>query len=186
MPILLAEQNEVLHDFTERLDQLGVAYMLTGSVAMMYYVTPRMTADIDIIIELKRDISTAIISKFEPDYYIPHGSMRSAIQLNTMFNMLHEKTLVKVDCVLKKNDEFQRQAFEHRKKVNFAGFDVSIISAEDLILSKLNWAKTTASEMQLRDVANLLRSQIDLEYVKMWAVKLETDHTLTGILESIR
>jgi hypothetical protein len=185
MPPIVAEQNEVLRDFTERLDQLGIPYMLTGSVAMMYYVIPRMTADIDIIIELKRDISTEIILKFEPDYYIPHGSMRSAIERNTMFNMLHEKTLVKVDCVLKKKDEFQLQSFERRKKVDFAGFDVWIISAEDLILSKLNWAKTTGSEMQLRDVANLLRSAVDLGYVKMWAVKLEIDKTLNGILESI-
>lgn len=58
---------------------------------MAFYAVPRMTADIDIVVELKRSQTDLIIKNFEPVYYIPHGSMRSAVSRNTMFNMLHEK-----------------------------------------------------------------------------------------------
>jgi hypothetical protein len=179
------EQNEVLLDFTKRLEKLDISYMLTGSMAMAYYAQPRMTADIDIVVELDLSKADEIIKNFSPDYYIPHGSMRSAILRKTMFNLLHEKTLVKVDCVLRKNDEFQINAFNRRKKVDFADFDLWIISHEDLILSKLNWAKKTNSEMQLRDVANLLRSAVDLNYLKNWSKKLEVDEKLNEILEEL-
>jgi hypothetical protein len=159
--------------------------MLTGSMAMAYYAQPRMTADIDIVVELDLSKANEIIKFFEPEYYIPHGSMRSAISRNTMFNLLHEKTLVKVDCVLRKNDEFQINAFNRRKKVDFADFDLWIISHEDLILSKLNWAKKTNSEMQLRDVANLLRNKVDMNYLNTWSEMLEVDNKLNEILEKL-
>ena len=77
------------------------------------------------------------------------------------FNLLHQTTLVKIDCIIRKDDEFQREAFSHRRKVNFSGFDVWTISRDDLILSKLNWAKKTRSEMQMRDVAGIIRNGYD-------------------------
>lgn len=42
---------DVLKDVCERLDRAGIAYMLTGSMAMNYYAQPRMTRDIDLVIE---------------------------------------------------------------------------------------------------------------------------------------
>lgn len=184
--IPVSEQNEVLMDFTRRLERLGVAYMLTGSMAMVYYALPRLTVDIDVVIELDLDRTDEIIKSFEPEYYIPHGSMRSAISRGTMFNMLHEKTLVKIDCILRKKDEFQTCAFNRRKTVDFASFDLSIISHEDLILAKLIWAQKTDSEMQLRDVANLLRSAVDMNYLKFWSEKLTVDEPLTKIIEELK
>lgn len=181
----LSEQNEVLFDFTKRLEKLGISYMLTGSLAMAFYAIPRMTADIDLVVELNSSQTDLVIKNFEPDYYIPHGSMRSAISRNTMFNMLHEKTLVKVDCVLRKKEEFQTNAFNRRRKIDFAGFDLWIISQEDLILSKLIWARKTNSEMQLRDVTNLLRSEVEFDYIERWSCKLEVNETLTKILKEL-
>jgi hypothetical protein len=86
---------------------------------------------------------------------------------------------------VEKKDAFQIQAFERRKKVNFAGFDVWIISAEDLILAKLIWAKASKSEMPRRDVANLLQTRLDLGYIRSWAVKPGVDNTLTAISDEL-
>jgi hypothetical protein len=85
---------------------------------------------------------------------------------------------VKVDCVIRKETEYQRKAFSNRKKVMFSDFDVWIISREDLILSKLNWAKDTHSEMQIRDAANILRNGFDENYIKHWAEKLGIEDLL--------
>jgi len=37
---------EVLQDAIARLEGVGIAYMLTGSVALSYYAEPRMTRDV--------------------------------------------------------------------------------------------------------------------------------------------
>ena len=42
-----------------------------------------------------------------------------------------------------------------------AGIELWIVSPEDLILSKLDWARDTRSELQLRDVRHLLAAAFD-------------------------
>jgi hypothetical protein len=182
---VIYEQREVLQDFVGRLETLEIPYMLTGSMAMAYYAQPRMTADIDIVVELNDSHADQIIKSFEPEYYVPHGSMRSAIVRNSTFNMLHEKTLIKIDCVLRKTDSFHKNAFTRRRTVDFGGFGIWITSHEDLILSKLNWAKKTNSEMQLRDVTNLLRCTVDIDYLKTWSTELAVDETLNELLRKL-
>lgn len=173
------EQNDILKDFTERLEKLDSEYMLTGSMALAYYAMPRTTADIDIVIEISMNDVEKFINEFEPDYYIPHGRIRDAILRKRMFNVLNQKTIIKIDCVIRKTDEFQLLAFSRRRRVNYAGyFDVWIISKEDLILSKLSWAKNTKSEMQMRDVANLIRNDYDRDYVEGWTEKLGVEDLL--------
>ena len=46
-----------------------------------------------------------------------------------------------------------------------------IVAPEDLILSKLAWAKNTRSEVQLADVRNLLTGVegLDRNYLTQWA-----------------
>jgi hypothetical protein len=167
------EQNNVLKDCSERLDTLGIPYMLTGSMALIHYAMPRTTTDIDIIIELtSRDVEN-FIKAFEPDYYVPHSRIKDAVSRNRMFNLLNQQTIIKIDYVIRKNDEFNLLAFSRRQKVKYTSyFDVWIIDKDDLILSKLNWAKASRSEMQMRDVTNLLRNGYDVEYVNKWAEKL--------------
>ena len=180
---LYEDQKRVLKDCTERFEKLGIAYMLTGSMAMINYAMMRMTNDIDIVLEVSSADADRIINEFEPDYYVPHGRVRDAISRKFMFNVLHQETLVKVDCVMRKDNEFQKAAFSHRRKIDFSGFDIWIIGKEDLILSKLNWAKTTRSEMQMRDVASILRNGYDENYVEEWALKSGVEDLLRECLE---
>lgn len=167
------EPNDVLKDFTERLERIGVPYMLTGSMAMMYYATPRYTADIDIIVELKAADAHKFPDVFSQDYYFSETRMRDSIDRRTMFNLVHENSSFKVDCIIRKENDFQKNAFENKTEVNYQGFKVWIISLEDLILSKLLWGKDTHSEFQKRDIVNLLRRENNEEYLIGWAEKLD-------------
>lgn len=164
---------KILHDFTERMERLGIAYMLTGSMAMMKYSVYRFTADVDVILEIKSQDADRIIKILEPDYYVPHTAVSRAISTERMFNVIHQETAFKVDCVLKKSTEFQRKAFERREKTDFYGKEIWIISKDDLIISKLWWAKDSFSEKQLTDVKNLMRNGFDKDYIKNWTEKLE-------------
>jgi hypothetical protein len=116
---LFEDQKTVLRDCTERFERLEIAYMLTGSMAMVNYAMMRMTASIDIVIEVSGDDAEKIITEFEPDYYVPHGRVKDAIQRKFMFNLLHQEKLVKINCVIRKDTEFQKQPFPIEKKWHF-------------------------------------------------------------------
>lgn len=178
------EQNDVLGDFTKRLESIGIEYMLTGSMALVHYALPRMTVDIDIVVNILPENIDKFISEFENDYYIPTGRARRAVEQKGMFNLLNNQTILKIDCVVLKGNEFDMNAFSRRQKVNYAGeFDVWIISKEDLILSKLNWAKKSGSERQMLDVASIVRNGFDKDYVEKWAKKLGVDELLRECFE---
>jgi hypothetical protein len=170
------EQNDVLGDFTKRLDKIGIEYMLVGSMALVHYAMPRATVDIDIVVNILPENLSSFVKEFEADYYIPLQNAENAVRQKRMFNVLNQETVVKIDCVVLNNDEFQILAFSRRKKVNYSGdFDVWIISKEDLIISKLIWAKKSGSERQLLDVAGIIRNGFDENYVGEWIAKLELE-----------
>jgi hypothetical protein len=145
-----------LDDVVRRLDELSVPYMVTGSFAMSTYATARTTMDIDIVIEIGNVDADVFEAKFRPDYYVDVESIRHAGQHQSMFNMLNLKTVVKIDCILKKKDRFELEKFDRRRRASLGGVEFWAISKNDLILSKLRWAKDSHSEMQFRDVQNLL------------------------------
>ena len=173
------EQNDVLDDITKRLDKIGIEYMLVGSMALAHYAVPRATVDIDIVVNILPENIDEFIAEFESDYYIPLDSAKNAVRQKRMLNLLHNQTILKIDCVILKEDEFDKNAFSRRRKVDYAGdFDVWIISREDLILSKSSWAKKTKSERQMLDVASIIRNGFDEDYVENWAKKLGVENIL--------
>lgn len=139
---------------------------------MMMYSVYRMTADVDIVVELKYEDADSIIKAFEPDSYVPHGRVRDAIAGKFMFNVIHQETAFKIDLVIKKSDEYQQTAFERRQKKDFYGKEIFVITLEDLIISKLLWAKKSFSEKQLTDVENLMQENFEADYVENWVRKL--------------
>ena len=58
-----------------------------------------------------------------------------------MFNIIHNKAIVKVDFIIRKDDEYRRIEFGRRQGIDFEGSRIDITSPEDLILSKLCWAR---------------------------------------------
>lgn len=156
----------IFHDFTERIERIGIKYMLTGSMAMFHYAVYRMTADIDVVVELEHRHAQMLIDNLEPTYVIPHNSRRRAINERRMFNVLHMETAFKVDCVIRKSSPFQLSAFERRELVDFYGKHCFVITAEDLILSKLVWSAESRSDKQKSDVKNLMRNSLDTNCIE--------------------
>ena len=170
----MSEELEVLKELTRRLDAIGIAYMITGSVAANFYAVPRMTRDIDIVVELSdRDIGKFVLA-FEKDHYFEPETVRQAVKNTGMFNLIHDQYLFKVDFVVRKETPYRRREFSRRKKISVDGQDLYVVAPEDLILSKLVWAKDSKSEIQLGDVRNLLQTAkgLDRRYLTRWAKQL--------------
>ena len=67
------------------------------------------------------------------------------------------------------------------------GVDSYVVTAEDSILSKLEWSKLGESERQLNDVIETCRLNgdfLDIEYVSRWAKRLSVADLLSKVLEA--
>ena len=158
----------------ERLDQAHIPYMLSGSVALSIYAQPRMTRDVDFVIDINEGQVNAFLELFEADCYVDRESVLEAVRSRGMFNVIHQAWVVKADFVVRKDQPFRKVEFERRRTVTIEGKDLSVVTAEDLLLSKLHWAKNSRSELQLGDARNLILSESNLDwpYIRQWAEKL--------------
>lgn len=88
--------------------------------------------------------------------------------------MIHIEAATKVDFVVRKDEPFRKEEFARRRQVEIAGQTMWIVSPEDLILSKLLWAKMSESVLQRRDVLELVRvvRNLDWPYIERWAAAL--------------
>jgi hypothetical protein len=173
---------EVLKDVCVRLETARIPYMLTGSMAMNYYAQPRMTRDIDIVVALEGADAGKLIASFEPDYFVPEEALKAALREQGMFNLLHLESVVKVDLIVRKQAPYRQTEFARRVQVQLPGFSAWLVGREDLILSKLAWAKDAESELQMRDVRNLLSGKVDLTYLRQWAPALNVSELLETCL----
>lgn len=170
---------DVVKDLSARFECAGIAFMLSGSMAMNYYAVPRMTRDIDVVIVLGASDVDKLVHCFNDDYYISPEDVRDAVNRETIFNMIHNESLIKIDCIIRKSEEYRVLEFERRQKIAILDFTTYIASKEDLIISKLVWAKDSHSEMQMRDIRNLLSASYDGPYLQRWISRLN----LTGVFE---
>jgi hypothetical protein len=165
------EQLEFLKLVAHRLESTGIPYMFTGSIALAIYATPRMTRDVDVIIECDARLAQQLVAAFADDSYVSEDAVREAIRTRGTFNVIHREWLVKADFFIRKDDAYRRTEFERRRSVDLGGFSASVVTPEDLILSKLVWALDSRSDQQARDVRDLLASApgLDWEYLVRWA-----------------
>ncbi|MBI4635369.1 MAG: hypothetical protein HY727_03375 [Candidatus Rokubacteria bacterium] len=170
----MSEELAVLRAVTGRLETTGIPYMVTGSIALNYYAVPRMTRDIDVVVELSRDDTERVWDLFHDDFYLDREAVRRAIGVKGAFNLIHSAWVVKVDFVVRKDTEYRRTEFARRRRASVEGQEFFVVAPEDLVISKLDWARDTRSEIQLGDVRNLLASVADLDrdYLAGWVARL--------------
>lgn len=147
--------------------------MLSGSIALNNYTIPRMTMDIDIIIELHEENLNDFLSIFGDNYYLNRDAVKAETKRLGMFNVIDHETGFKVDFILRKNTEYRKHEFQRRKKTQIADFDVWIVSPEDLTISKIEWIQQYQSDKQISDIENLLANpEIDKKYIAGWCKKM--------------
>ena len=174
---------DIVRDISHRFEQVGIPYMLTGSMAMNYYAQPRMTRDIDVVIAIGPEDVGRVAALFRPDYYVSEENIRESLDDESIFNLIHQESVIKVDCMIRKGTKYRRAEFERRQRISILDFTTFIVSKEDLIISKLFWAKDSRSEVQLGDVRNLLAVGYDAAYLQHWTRELGLDNLLEECVE---
>ncbi len=146
--------------FISRLNKIDARYMVTGAVAVIIYGEPRLTQDIDLVIELKtEDIEDFRKTFASKEFYCPPvESIKLEIKRHSRghFNIIHLKTGFKADCYMMGQDELHRWAMSNRKNFTVGGEPIWVAPPEYVILRKLEYYREGRSEKHLRDIASIL------------------------------
>ncbi len=188
MPILT--QADVLRHTILALEGLQIPYLVCGSVASGSLGEPRMTLDIDIVVQLTPDDVDRLCSLFpEPDFYVSVAAARDAVRVRRQFNVIHPETGNKVDFMISGRDEWSLAQLERRRRVgllpDLEGFTAS---PEDIIISKMRYYKEGGSDKHLRDCAGVLAVQgelIERDYIVRWARHFDLMPIWEAILKRI-
>jgi hypothetical protein len=165
---------ELLKTVTRLLDQKGIRYMITGSLALNVYCIPRMTMDIDIVIELDPANLNDFLEIFSRGYYLNEDTIKQEIKRNGMFNVIDHRSGLKIDFIIRKNTEYRRLEFSRKTRMMLENIPVWLVSAEDLIISKMEWIQQLQSDKQINDIKILLTLPgIDRDYISSWSEKLK-------------
>jgi hypothetical protein len=171
------------HDVLDRLERAGIAYYVTGSWALSVYAEPRMTRDLDLVLDLTvEEYETRIRPVFE-DSYLVNDVIR--IGERSIGGLIHKTEIVRVDLMLGRRDAWAAAALARRSLVEHPGLGRAwVISAEDLLLAKLEWSDGGSSELQVRDCRSVVRlgPDLDWDYLEGYAAVLG----VAGLLEDVR
>lgn len=167
---------DVFRRITAALEKAGIGYMVTGSFASAHYGSTRSTQDIDLVIEATAEQLRALVGALpKNEYYVELDAALRACQNRSLFNGIDLATGWKIDFIIRKSRPFSVEEFRRRQQVRLHGIDLYVATAEDTIISKLEWAKLGRSQRQIQDVAAILRVQwdaMDRTYLKRWVTEL--------------
>lgn len=177
---------EILKDFTDILESLGIAYGIGGSVASSIYGKVRFTQDADMTVEPFEDKAEEFFRLVSSDFYISSSAMQQALTQKSSFNVVHLESAFKIDVFIRKDTEFEKQILSRRNFMKLSDKlekAFSIVSPEDIILLKLRWYQQTgcSSEKQWEDILSVLEVQkdkLDFGYLNKWAGILKIDRLL--------
>jgi hypothetical protein len=148
----------------EVLERLEIPYMIVGGFAAIFYGEPRLTIDVDIVVDMRWEHISPLVAAFPiPDYYVSEEGIRDSLQRHYPFNVIQPTTGAKVDLVPLPRDAFTREAFRRRQRMEYdeAGHLATFITPEDIIVAKLIAYHKTESAKHLRDVRGVLITQWD-------------------------
>lgn len=170
-------QQGLLSRVVEALDDLGIRYMVSGSIVSSLQGEPRATHDADLVIDISpRDITLLVGALDDPSLYLDERSATSAVVRREMFNLIDSATGDKVDFWPLTDSPFDRSRFSRRISVEALGMRLVVSSPEDTILKKLDWSrKCGGSEKQFVDALRVYEVQggaLDAEYLRRWAAAL--------------
>jgi hypothetical protein len=146
--------------FARPLNQVGIRYAMTGSIAAIFYGEPRLTHDVDFVVFLNTSDIEALHQLFpSPAFYLPSPdliSLEARREQRGHFNIIHVESGFKADFYLSGKDELNAWAIGKRRDFQIEGETVSLAPPEYVIVRKLEYYREGHSEKHLRDIRSIL------------------------------
>jgi hypothetical protein len=168
------------------LEDAGIPYAITGSIASSVHGEPFSSIDVDLMVLASAGQAAAIASRLAPRFYASVEALADAADRGGMANMVDNMTGMKVDLSFPGNDPFLRQTLGRRVKRRIGSHPCEFwfVTAEDVILMKLLWRKDTRSAKQWENalgVACVKGARMDWRYLFEQARTLGIENDLVAL-----
>jgi hypothetical protein len=174
---------KTLEKFIAILQTFKIRFHLTGGIASIAYSEPRLTQDIDIVVDnsaIKEHLDPFINSLRSSDFLFDETAVRIAVDRKQSFQLLDSVEALKLDIYPREliPDELKRSNMLEL----FKGMSVPIVSFEDSAASKLLWINK-GSHKSRRDLRQLVRIATNDQRLKI--EQLSQDLGLNKLLSEI-
>ena len=135
--------------------------MITGGVAAVIYGDPRLTRDIDLVLQLHPSHIRRFASAFDASaFYVP--PIETLHEETTRvrhghFNVIHRESALRADIYLAGDDPLHAWAFQRRQRLPLEDFTIWVAPVEYVIIRKLEYYRASSFERHLRDVSLILK-----------------------------
>ena len=156
---MLSEPLLVVARLARTLDDLGIRYLVGGSLASSLYGVPRATQDVDLVADIDPTQAEPFAAALAGEFYVDAAMIGDAIRRRASFNVVHLATMFKADVFVVRDDAWSREEMsraraeeidtpEGRAAIRFA-------SPEVTLLHKLVWYRRggEVSDRQWGDIA---------------------------------
>ena len=175
------------------LEQLDIPYMVVGGFAAITYGEPRLTLDVDIVVDMRYGHVDPFVAAFPiPDYYVSREGILDSLARRYPFNVIQPHTGAKVDLVPLSEELRARVTFTRRQRIVYDEVTARaayFATAEDIVVAKLRAHQETGSEKHLRDARGIVVMQwgrLNLDDVTRWARAAGVEETWLALLEAAR
>ena len=165
-----------------------IPFLVVGSLSTNVYGVPRSTKDADFVIELGH-VSVLSLRAHLPSHYHLDPQIQFESVTATLRNIIRvDGSPFKVELFRLSTDPHDQERFRRRVSAEVEGRTVFIPTAEDVVVTKLRWArelKRSKDFDDLRNVIALQKESLDWEYIHRWCDLHATRETLNGILSDL-
>lgn len=179
--------NDAVLAAIDALEKSAIPFVVVGSYASNIYGVERSTADADFVIEpgeaslgrLRRDLLPAI--RLDPQMTFETVTMTRRYVAEVPGTPFH------IEFFLLGDDPHDRERFRRRREVAILGREVSVLTAEDVIVTKLRWHLLARRGKDRDDVRDVIAVQdglgaLDWPYIHGWCAR----HGTRALLDEIR
>lgn len=152
---------EIFRDTLSRLIGIlaacAVRYHLTGGITSVAYGEPRMTQDIDMVVEnaaLSRTLDVFMAAATRAGFMFDEAEVRRAVADRAMFQLFDMAEALKIDVYPR--EMIPGELGRSTRLEVFEGMLVSVVSRPDAAASKLAWA-SKGSHKSRRDLRQIVR-----------------------------
>lgn len=180
---------EAARRFAAACDGVHIRYFLGGSAATAFQGEPRMTNDLDFVVDADAHQVERLVERLGPDFEVDLEPLVRAARRRDSWNIFFVPSgdFLKIDIFFLRGTPFDQSEFARRQPLQLGADVLWIKSPEDSVLRKLLWFQAGGAELdkQWRDVVMVLKLNaggLDEPYLTTWAERLG----LTALLDRAR
>jgi hypothetical protein len=179
---------EIVLTVATALERANIPYMTVGAMAGIYHGINRTTDDADFVIQTDELNLSALRQALGADFIVDPQIGFEAITLGTHYVVCHPDSDFNIDLFQLRDEPHEQLSFSRRKRIKFDRGETWICSAEDYIITKLQWAKRQLRSKDIEDIRAVLAVQqgrLDMDYIRHWCDQHKTRELLEITRQSI-